>query len=180
MVFRFRGNLSRFVVCLSVMGLLATLVACGYRLGAHSYESHVTARNIAVPLFENLSHEPRLENLMTEAFRDRIQALPSVSLCSREQADALLKGKILSAELYRVAVNRDFFAMEYRMRVVLAVSLERLQDGEVLWRNDGLEEEVAFYASSDALLFNDNREEALMELSRRMSERAVDRLLLGF
>lgn len=169
----------RTVLYLAGVSIIA-VAACGYRLGAHSCESTVTARNIAIPLFQNQSQEPRLENLFTEAFRDRIQALPCVSLRSRNQADALLKGTILSVESHRVAVDEDFFAMEYRMRVVLAVSLVRSQDGEVLWRADRLEEEVPFYASSDALLFKDNREEALMELSRRMSERAVDRILLGF
>jgi hypothetical protein len=63
---------------------------------------------------------------------------------------------------------------------VLSVSLKRSGDGEVLWQADMLEEEVSFYASSDPLLQKDNREEALMKLSSRMSERVVDRLLLGF
>ena len=178
MVFRSRGVPAHAVLCLAGMSILAA--ACGYQLGAHSCDSDVTARNIAIPLFQNQSQEPRVENLFTEAFRDRIQALPCVSLCARSEADALLKGKILSVESYTVAVTEEFFAMEYRMRVVLAVSLVRSRDGEVLWQSDSLEEEVSFYASSEALLFKDNREEALMELSRRISERAVDRILLGY
>jgi hypothetical protein len=161
------------------MSVLAA-AACGYQLGAHTCDSDVTARNIAIPLFQNQSQEPRVENLFTEAFRDRIQALPCVSLCARNRADALLKGKILEVDSYRVAVDEDFFATEYRMRVVLTVSLVRPQDGEVLWRADRMEQELPFYASSDPLLFKDNREEVLMELSRRMSERVVDRILLGF
>jgi outer membrane lipopolysaccharide assembly protein LptE/RlpB len=176
-----RSKLSppRTVVALAGMSLLVA-VACGYHLGAHSCESGLMAKNIAVPLFQNLSQEPRLENLLTEAFRDRLQALPCVSLCSRKQADALLKGKILSVESNTVAVDEDFFAMEYRMRVVMAVSLVRSEEGEVLWRDDNLQEEVSFYASSNPLLFKDNREEALMDLAGRMSERVVDRILLGF
>jgi hypothetical protein len=140
----------------------------------------VAASRIAVPLFENRSQEPRLENALTEAFRDRIQALPCVSLCSGGQADALLKGRILSVETYTVAVEERFFAMQYRMRVVMAVSLVRTEDGEVLWQDDRLEEEVSFYASSDALLFKDNREEALLALASRISQRAVDRIAFGF
>jgi len=179
MVFRSKGSPPSIVVALAGMSLLAA-VACGYRLGAHSCESDLMAKNIAVPLFQNLSHEPRLENLLTEAFRDRIQALPCVSLCSIDRADALLKGKILSVESYTVAVDEEFFAMQYKMRVEMAVSLVRSEDGKVLWRDDSFQEEVSYYATSDALLFKDNREEALMDLASRMSERAVDRILLGF
>ena len=179
MTFRSKGSLPNTVVALAGMSLLV-VTACGYRLGAHSCESDRMAKNIAIPLFQNESQEPRLENLLTQAFRDRIQALPCASLCSCEQADALLKGKVLSVESYTVAVDEEFFAMEYRMRVVMAVSLVRSEDGEVLWRDGGLEEEVSFYANSDPLLFKDNREEALMDLAGRISERAVDRILLGF
>jgi outer membrane lipopolysaccharide assembly protein LptE/RlpB len=179
MAFQSKGSPPRTVVALAGMSLLVA-VACGYHLGAHSCESDVMAKNIAIPLFQNLSQEPRLENLLTEAFRDRIQALPCVSLCSRTQADALLKGKILSVESNTVAVDEEFFALEYRMRVVMAVSLVRSEDGEVLWRDDSLQEEVSFYATSDPLLFKDNREEALMDLASRMSERVVVRILLGF
>jgi outer membrane lipopolysaccharide assembly protein LptE/RlpB len=179
MVFRSGRNPPRALVCMAGIGLLAA-VACGYRLGEHPCQSPVAAKNINVPLFENLSFEPRLEDLMTVAFRERIQALPCVTLCSPQEADAVLKGRIVSVDEYTAAVNESFFAMEYRMRVVMAVSLERNGDGEVLWRDDSLEEEVSFYASSDPLLQKDNREEALMQLSSRLSERAVDRLLLGF
>jgi hypothetical protein len=179
MAFRSKGSHPRTVVGLAGMSLLVA-VACGYHLGAYSCESDLMAKNIAIPLFQNLSHEPRFENLLTEAFRDRIHTLPCVSLCSRKRADALLKGQILSVESNMVAVDEEFFAMEYRMRVVMAVSLVRSEDGEVLWRDGSLQEEVSFYASSDPLLFKDNREEALMDLASRMSERVVDRILLGF
>lgn len=179
MVFRSGSNAPRAVVCLAGISILAAC-ACGYRLGEHPCGSPIAAKNINVPLFQNLSFEPRLENLMTTAFRQRIQALPCVTLCSPGEADAILKGRIVSVDQYTAAVNESFFAMEYRMRVVMALSLERNGDGEVLWRDESLEEEVSFYASSDPLLQKDNREEALMKLSNRLSERAVDRLLLGF
>jgi hypothetical protein len=179
MALRTRRSPPYTALCLAGACILAT-VACGYRMGAQPCESPVAARNIAIPLFENQSLEPRLENLLTTAFRERIQALPCVTLCSKGEAEALLKGRILSVDSRTSAVDEEFFAMEYRMRVVMAVSLVRRGDGEVLWRDDRLEEEVSFYATSNPLLFKDNREEALMKLSRRMSEKAVDRLLLGF
>jgi Lipopolysaccharide-assembly len=173
------GSMRSLSCTFACLFLLAT-AACGYRLGAHPCESPIAAKSIAIPLFENDSFEPRLENLFTKAFRERIKATPCVSLGSGEEADALLKGRVVSVDTYKVAVNEEFLAVEYRMRVVLAVSLERRVDGKVLWRQDRLEEEVPFYATSDPLLFNDNREEALMRLSSRMSEKVVDRLLLGF
>lgn len=179
MALRPGGSPTYIVLCLTGISILAA-AACGYRMGAYPCESPVATKSIAIPLFQNRSLEPRLENVLTMAFRGRIQEMPCVTLCSHKEADALLKGTILSVDSHTAAVNEQFFAMEYRMRVVIAVSLVRRADGEVLWQDDRLEEEVSFYATSDPLLFKDNRDEALAKLSHRMSEKAVDRLMLGF
>lgn len=163
-------------------GALVLLISasCGYRLGLHPGNSAAFFESIAVPLFSNESQEPRLENLLTEAFRDRLVSVSGVRLCSSGEADALLKGTIRTVEISPLAVNKDFLAMEYRIRLDLSVSLERSRDGKLLWRVEKVEDEARFYASSDALLFRDNREEALTRLARTLAQRVVDQLLLEF
>lgn len=154
--------------------------SCGYRLGLPSGNSSVPFQTIAVPLFSNESQEPRVENILTEAFRDRLLSVSGVRLCSFGEADALLKGTVRSVEISPVAVNKDFLAMEYRIHLDLSVSLERQRDGKILWRLEKVEDETRFHASSDALLFKDNREEALTRLSQSLSQRIVDQILLDF
>jgi hypothetical protein len=112
--------------------------------------------------------------------RDRLRALPGTSLSVPREAEVSLNGKILLVDSHPVAVNEDGFAVEYNLRIVLSVVLKRTGDGAVLWADRGIEDEVRFYAASDPLLFKDNREEALVRLSRRMTERVLDQLLLGF
>ena len=97
--------------------------ACGYRLGGYSCESFASVQNISVPLFSNRSYLQRTENVFSEALRKQVQAVSCFSLSSRAKADALLKGTILSVETYTVAVDEEFLAVEYGMRVVLSVSL---------------------------------------------------------
>ena len=121
-----------------------------------------------------------MENILTEAFRDRLLSVSGARLCSSGEADALLKGTVRSVEISPVAVNKDFLAMEYRIHLDLSVSLERQRDGKILWRLEKVEDETRFHASSDALLFKDNREEALTRLSQTLSQRIVDQILLDF
>ena len=85
-----------------------------------------------------------------------------------------------------MAVDSEFLVLEYGMRVTMSLSLVNREGDEVLWKMGPLMEEVRFYASqmpedpSDPMLLQANRREALIRLSRKMSERAMDSLLLGY
>ena len=175
----FRWFIRRYTLFLFT-GLLVALAACGYRLGGVPCESHLTVRKIGVPLFQNRSFEPRAEDVLTESFRVRVQALPCFSLSPVGRADALLKGTILSIQTYPVAVDTDFLALEYGMLLALTVTLEQCSDKKILWRANRVEQEIRFYASSDPMLLQVNNREALEKAARVISERVMDQLLLGF
>ncbi len=162
-----------------VGSLAAGCPACGYRLGPTPEARELPFRTVSVPLFPNDTQEPRIENHMTAAFRCRLLEVPAVRLVPVEEADAILRGRVSEVRVSPVAVNKDFFAMEYRIEVTLSLLLEERQGGRILARLDSLWEEARFYASSDALLAQDNRNEAILRLSRNMAARAWDAILLG-
>ena len=164
--------------CLVILLMVVDSTGCGYRLGGYPSQSPTSVQKVEVPLFENLTHEPRVENTFTSAFRHRLQALPDLSLSARSQAEAVLKGKILAVESDVVAVDREFMAMEYRLTILLSLSLQQSKDGGILWTDDNITDDIRFYASSDPLLVRDNREEALIKLSHRIAERALDQMIL--
>ncbi len=170
----------RFLRAVIAAGLFTMVAACGYRLGPVPGGDPAVSGSVAVPLFDNASLAPRVENLFTEAFRERVRSASCLTLVPRGESEAVLEGTVVSLESYPIAVDKDFVAVEYGMRVVLDLSLRRVRDGEILWRGEGLEGEVRYYASSDPLLLKDNREEAMRRLARRVSRRVMDRILLGF
>lgn len=153
--------------------------ACGYRLGPTFEARELPFRTVSVPLFTNDTQETRIENQMTAAFRSRLLEVPAVRLVAAEEADAILRGRISEVRVSPVAVNEDFFAMEYRIEVTLFLLLQERQGGKILARLDSLREETRFYASSDALLAQDNRSEAILRLSRNLAVRAWDAILFG-
>ncbi len=177
--------MTRLRVCLLLAGGLLSLCACGYRMGGVPCGSFLKVRTVAVPLFQNRSYEPLAEDVFTETFRERIRSLPCLRLEPAGDAEALLRGTLLRVEIYPVAVDTEFLVLEYGMRVVISLSLEERESGEVLWQAASMEDEVRFYAGqfpadpSDPMLLQGNRREALIQLSRKMSEQAMDRLLIG-
>lgn len=170
---------SRLVICLAVI-LASGCPACGYRLAPTPEARELPFRTIGVPLFRNDTQEPRIENELTAAFRSRLLEVRAVRFAPVEEADAVLRGRISSVQVSPVAVSEQFFAMEYRIEVTLSLLLEEREGGNILARLDSLREEARFYASSDPLLAQDNRREAILKLSRNVAARAVDAILLGF
>jgi hypothetical protein len=180
-----KSTLRSWVLCLLAAGLLP-LAACGYRLGGVPCDSFLPVRTVGVPLFVNRSHEPLAEDVFTATFRESVRSLPCIGLRASEEADALLKGTIVRAEIFPVAVDPEFLVLEYGMRITITLTLEKRVDNAVLWQSGPLEEEARFYASavptdpSDPMLLQENRREALIQVSRRVAERVTDRLLLGY
>ncbi len=176
----------RLLICLLSVGLLVPLCACGYRMGGAPCDAFPSARTVAVPLFQNRSHAPQAEDLFTVAFRESLQSIPCMKLRSRRDAEAVMKGTIQSVEIFPVAVDTEFLVLEYGMRVVVSLSLEKSEDNELLWKSGPLSEEIRYYASSvpahpsDPLLLQTNRREAMIGLARKLAERVSDRLLTGF
>jgi len=66
----------------------------GYTLGAQkpAHLRHIT--KIAVPTFENLTLEPRLASLVTNAVIKQLQNHGSYQIVSKSEAEAVLQGKV--------------------------------------------------------------------------------------
>ncbi|MBN8419464.1 MAG: hypothetical protein J0L73_11145 [Verrucomicrobia bacterium] len=77
----------------------------GYTLGAQkpAHLRHIT--KIAVPTFENLTLEPRLASLVTNAVIKQLQNHGSYQIVSKSEAEAVLQGKV--ANINRTQFRSD-------------------------------------------------------------------------
>lgn len=136
---------------------------------------------MAIPLFSNATQEARIENFLTEAFRDQFSRLSSVRVVAKtEDADAVLYGRVTGASIEPVSFDAAFNVLEYTARVAVSLQLLSTRDYRVLWAVDRLEESQSFMVISDALVLSDNREEAFLKIALRISEKALTRMLAGF
>ena len=169
----------KFIIFFLLISSLS-MAACGYRLGGWPCQDGRLNEKVDIPLFENISHEARAENLVTQAFRRQLRVRPCLTLVSGKGADLQLKGSITSVEVFSVAGNDAGLNVEDVIRLQLSVSLENSEDGRIIWMVDGFTDEARYYAVSDPLLARENRREALMALSERVAGILMDKLLLEY
>ncbi len=82
-----------------VLGLVVTLTGCsGYRLGGQKPAHLTRITKLAVPTFENLTLEPRLGSLVTNAVIKQIQMSGGYEIVSLDQAEAVLEGQVASID----------------------------------------------------------------------------------
>ena len=167
--------------------------ACGYRLGVVSCEGLTALKTVGVPVFVNRCYIPRAEDAFTTSFREGLRSLPCVKVVAPAQAVTLLKGTIWSSETYPVAVDTEFLALEYGLRMVVSVTLVNADDKTVIWQSGRMTDEIHYYASpeearpahgslsyrpADPLLYQVNEREAMIKLARRMASTAMEKLLV--
>lgn len=94
-----------FLAC--ALGLITTLTGCsGYTLGAQkpAHLAHVT--KLAIPTFENLTLEPRLGSLVTNAIIKQVQNSGGYEIVSSDNAEAVLAGRIVSVDRSQFRADR--------------------------------------------------------------------------
>lgn len=81
------------------LGLIVTLTGCaGYQLGGQKPAHLIKVTKLAVPTFENLTLEPRLGSLVTNAIIKQIQNSGGYEIVSMENAEAVLDGKVINVD----------------------------------------------------------------------------------
>jgi len=116
--------------------VLLTPGCAGYRLGG-SKPAHLAAvTKIAVPTFENLTLEPRLAVLVTNAFIKELQMDGTFQVVSRDQAEAILEGRIMNIDRsqFRAVRNNVLRTSQLQVRLRTDYKLVNPADGEVLHR----------------------------------------------
>jgi hypothetical protein len=91
----------------SALGLIVSLTGCaGYRLGTQkpAHLAHVT--KLAVPTFENLTLEPRLGSLVTNAIIKQIQNSCGYEIVSIDKAEAVLEGRVTNVDRSQFRADR--------------------------------------------------------------------------
>lgn len=92
---------------LLLLSVLSLTGCAGYRLGGQKPAHLVRISKLAVPTFENLSLEPRLGPLLTNAVIKQIQLGGAYQIVSEADAEAVLVGKITRIRRSQFRSDRD-------------------------------------------------------------------------
>ena len=158
---------------------LCLLVSCGYRMVGKTTHLPPGINSVAIPTFKNLTYEPGIEVPFTQAFLNELIQDRRVNVVDREQADAIIEGKIRYFSIYSVSYDQSGFVAEYQANVVLDVSLKN-RAGEILWEEKNISETRWYRASSDVLTNEANKAIALQETGKLVAERIRNRFFYDF
>lgn len=123
----------KFSILLIAVGLTAMLFTgcAGYQLGGVKPGVYKDIEKLHVPTFKNLTLEPRLSSLLTNAVLAELQSDGTYKVSSRADADAVLVGEIRQIEKRQLrAVRTDTLkSRELSLYLIVDFHLEDPQTG---------------------------------------------------
>jgi hypothetical protein len=152
---------------------------CGYRFpGSGAFPEGVN--RVFVEVLKNKTNESGIENLVTRSLIDEFILREKDSIASDiEDADSVLRGAVTKINIHTItAAGRDS-AAERRVTVSINLKLSS-KDGKVIWVANGLSDNQAYSVLDDKNLSERNKREAIGLASRRIAERALNRLTDDF
>ena len=163
-----------------IIAAVILLSACGYHFaGSGKFPGGV--KRIFIDMLQNRSSDTGVEstftnNLIYEFTRRREAAVAE----DRAAADAILSGTIVSLSVDNVSRASISTALERQVTGVLNLRLESL-DGSVLWASGNIVERKSYLVvDGNKTATDQNKSDAIAELSRRLAEAAFSRLTDNF
>lgn len=156
--------------------LLTALLGCQYEMVRYQ-EVLPEARTIAIDSFENRSFEPGVDLVLADALHREFRRRGALRVVDDPvNADLVIEGSVTSIDTISRSFDTVSFALEYEVRMLLDVRIER-PDGSVFEIDPrALAETELYLASADVEVARTNREEAIRRLSSALAGRIHDAL----
>jgi hypothetical protein len=150
----------------------------GYTLGAHKPAHLSKITKIAVPTFENLTLEPRLAVLVTNAVIKQLQNHGSYQIVSKSEAEAVLQGKItnINRTQFRSDINNVLRSSQIMATLFCPFSLTETSTGKLLHNG---------YATADSYIILDanlqlSETQLLEDTAQRLAFSLADQVSEGW
>ncbi len=159
--------------------LMAVVVAgCGYSTRSLLPEHY---RTVFVPPFENKINYmaqdtrqvyiPGLETRVREAIVDRYLFDGNLHVVPQDEASLVLKGQLLAFEREELRLDQNEGVKEYRIRVIVALTLWDPATKETVWQEPSFAGEATYYTADPESAAIDA---ALKDLALRVVARTVE------
>jgi outer membrane lipopolysaccharide assembly protein LptE/RlpB len=141
--------------------------ACGYSTSGRTAKD---IKSIAVPFFNNLTTEPDLEINVTERIINNLVEDNTLKVVEEENADAVLEGDIVEFTNTPFSFNVDLNADEYRVVLVVKVTLHNRTLNEPIWQDQRITGDAAYFldAAEAGLTYEDALEESIEEITEQI------------
>lgn len=116
--------------------MVTIFTRCGYHVAG--VETPQDIYSVAIPIFENLTTEPEVEFVFTEALRQEFLKRGVLKLVPVHDADVVFRGRIIKLSAIDVAHNRFNQTVESRLFATVDIRCEDRRTGKILWQDNQL------------------------------------------
>jgi len=162
---------------LTVFCVLSAVTGCGYHIAGKGGRMPGEIREVAIPVFVNMTNKPDIESIISSAFAKEFVTTVDV----RDAAGPELRGAILSYGLSPVSYTKNDVVQEYRLSVTLSLSLVEKGGGKVLWEDRNVRDYEDFIVSTTDVTATEEAEiAAFRKLSKDVARLVKERMLENF
>jgi outer membrane lipopolysaccharide assembly protein LptE/RlpB len=156
------------------------LAGCGYQVRGRETNLAPEIHSIAIPIFANRTDQTGIETDVTQALAAKFISTKQLSVTTRNSADVLLTGTVLSFSTTPVAVATSTqVSTEYRATVIVEFVFQTVKDGKILFR-ERMSEWRNYPVVSDLNVTELNKREAIRRISVLLAEKVHERVIGGF
>ena len=167
----------RFILAVFAFCILWTsLSGCGYHCAERIESLPPWIKTVYVAPWANRSNELLLGVWITEELRHEFLRGRGLKLVTKDEADVILEGEIVSTGTHGLSYIRYDQAVERRITAECSVNLVRREGGKVIWQTCNIVREESFLVEEDIMHTEGLKDEALRKLSRNVAEIVYHRI----
>ncbi len=162
--------------------LALTITGCGYTTGSLLPSQY---RKIAIQPFQNkvnnvdensnVLYVPLLETNVRTAIIDKFLFDGNLHIAEPEKADLVLNGDLIGVEQDELRQDVNQNVQEYRIRIIVSLTLTDVATGKVLWKEPSFAGETTYFLTgAQAQSQSAAIDTALSDLATRVVERTVE------
>ena len=160
------------------LALALAAAGCGYSLRA-SLPANI--KTVHIPTLENRTQEPGIEDFVTQALTQALVTSGVARIASNAaEADGVLEGSIVEYSLNSLSFDRVANVTRYRLQIALSLSLRDRRTGEVIWKQDRIEERSDFPVSGQVTQTISREQDAVRRAAVDLSRAIVSLAFEGF
>jgi hypothetical protein len=161
---------------LAGVGLALLVSGCSYSPNPTAFPTHLST--IAVPVFQNRTTQPALEEQVTQAVVDRFIHNSKLRVVSEEQADLVVTGAITAYKNAVFGFNAREQAQEYQVIITVSVTAKDRVKNRELWKDDALTRTSNYFVvatgGQPAQTESDGRTAAIDKIGEAVLNRTVE------
>ena len=148
--------------------------SCAYRFPSDDQLS-LGIRRIGVFMFENRTSETGVEILFTRHLIDELSKSGRIKVVRQQQASAFLRGIIKSLDINTISRADSYTAVERKITIYVDLRIED-GNGKMVWSADDVMSQKTYQVMPDKLETEQNKREAIAEISRKIAQNTFNRL----